>query len=105
MHETARDQAFCAHGILDSGVFEVPDARLDPRFENNPMVTGDEGIRFYAGAQLRTAEGLVLGMLCVKDQIPRDLGAEQKMALQILSRQVVDRLESRQRTRELRDAL
>ena len=105
VQETARNQAFCAHGILDSGVFEVPDARLDPRFENNPLVTGDAGIRFYAGAQLRTPEGLVLGMLCVKDRIPRDLSAEQKMALQILSRQVVDRLESRKRTRELRDAL
>jgi PAS domain S-box-containing protein len=93
--ETSRDIAFCAHGILQTGLFVVNDARTDKRFSDNPQVTGDPGIRFYAGAPLITSDGHALGILCVKDHVPRELSAEQKAALQALSRQVVSQLELR----------
>jgi len=93
--ETSRDIAFCAHGILQPDVFVVEDARIDDRFCSNPMVTGGPQIRFYAGAPLTTADGHALGMLCVTDQVPRELSGGQKDALQALSRQVVSQLELR----------
>ena len=86
--ETSRDIAFCAQGILQAGVFVVNDAHADIRFAANPLVTGAPRIRFYAGAPLITPDGHALGMLCVTAQGPRELSAEQKTALQALSRQL-----------------
>ena len=94
--ETSRDVAFCAHAILNpDGIMEVRDAQRDPRFADNPLVTAEPHIRFYAGAPLVSPDGLALGTLCAIDHVPRELSDEQKVALRALSRTVVALLESR----------
>ncbi len=100
--ETAREVAFCAHAILETGVLVVDDAEADQRFASNPLVTGNTKIRFYAGSPLITSDGHALGTLCVIDQVPRELSEAQKTALQALGRQVVAQLELRHSLNELR---
>ncbi len=98
--ETHRDVAFCAHAILDEGLLVVPDAFQDERFHDNPLVTGEPHVRFYAGAPLRTEGGLALGTLCVVDHVPRRLTEGQLEALRALGRQVEAQLQLRLRLRE-----
>lgn len=86
--ETHRNAAFCAHTILQADVMVVPDALADPRFADNPLVTADPNIRFYAGAPLLSREGYALGSLCVIDRVPRQTTPAQHQALAALSRQV-----------------
>jgi diguanylate cyclase (GGDEF)-like protein/PAS domain S-box-containing protein len=97
--ETPRDVAFCAHAILDEGIFEVPDALADPRFADNPLVSMAPDIRFYAGATLRLRDGAHVGTLCVIDRVPRQLSAMQREALRLLSIAAVQALESRRMAR------
>jgi GAF domain-containing protein len=97
--ETPREVAFCAHAILESGPFIVPEARLDPRFDDNPLSIGAPHVQFYAGAPLRTACGRALGTLCVIDHQPRQLSAEQLDSLRRLGRQVMSQLELRKARR------
>jgi signal transduction histidine kinase len=99
--ETPRDTSFCSHGILNGDIFVVPDATNDIRFADNPMVTGKQGIRFYAGVPLKTEAGNNLGMLCVKDIVPRNLTAEQQEALMVIGKQVVKQMELRLKNQEL----
>ena len=99
--ETSRDIAFCSHAILQSDVFEIPNATLDPRFHDNPLVTGAPDIRFYAGAPLITPSGHAIGTLCAIDSKPRKLTETQKASLQTLSKSVVAHLELKRKNREL----
>ena len=103
--ETARAVSFCAHAINHRDLFIVPDARHDERFRNNPLVTGDQEIRFYAGAPLVTPDGHALGTLCVLDRVARTLSREQLESLTALCRQAEAQLELRKHLVELRLAL
>lgn len=105
LQETSRDVAFCDHAIRQPELLmEVRDARLDPRFSANPLVTGEMGIRFYAGMPLVTPGGAAIGTVCVIDQQPRELDAAQRSALAALARLTMNLLEGRQRERELERA-
>jgi len=104
VRETPRSVSFCAYTIQQPGLFLVENASEDPRFRNNPIVTGQPGIRFYAGVPLE-ANGQPVGAFCVIDTVPRTLAVEQKEALQILGRQVKARIELRGRQRSLEAAL
>ena len=100
--ETARDVAFCDHAVREPQLLlEVPDATRDPRFRDNPDVTGGLGIRFYAGMPLVTPNGTAVGTVCVIDRRPRELDAGQREALAALARITMNLLESR---RQLLDA-
>jgi PAS domain S-box-containing protein len=103
--ETPRDQAFCSHSIVGRTLFVVPDATRDPRFNQNPLVAGAPGMRFYAGAPLLTPDGHALGTLAVIDHHVRELSAEQQRALETLSRQVMMQFEMRRQLREFSDTV
>ena len=92
---TPRQIAFCDHAIRQDGVMIVPDASADARFADNPLVTGDTHVRFYAGAPIVADGGLPLGTVCVLDSQPRTLAAEQVVALEALARLVRAQLDLR----------
>jgi PAS domain S-box-containing protein len=93
--EVGRNFAFCAHAILGAGVMIVPDAREDARFADNPLVTGPPHIRFYAGAPLRTSNGINLGTLTISDTKPRNLTENETARLAGLAALVVDEIQLR----------
>ncbi|QNH16341.1 MULTISPECIES: sensor domain-containing diguanylate cyclase [unclassified Xanthomonas] len=96
-----RDDSFCGHTILTpQQVMVVNDAAVDPRFAFNPLVT-EVGVRFYAGSPLVNSDGLAVGALCVLDRRPRTLEPEQVVALQALSRQVMQLIELRRTSHAL----
>lgn len=103
--ETPREWAFCSYAIQGTDTFIVPDAGQDERFVDNPLVTGEPRIRYYAGAPLIDAEGQALGTLCVLDQQPRQLRIDQLDALAALSRQVVAQFTLKRTLAELASAL
>jgi diguanylate cyclase (GGDEF)-like protein/PAS domain S-box-containing protein len=102
--ELPRVTAFCSHAILEPNeIFLVENAQTDERFVNNPLVTGEPHIKFYAGAPLVTENGEALGTLCVIDEKPRELTEKQKISLRVLARQIVAQLELRRTIRQMRE--
>lgn len=104
--ETPREYAFCGHAInIPDDIFMVKDAREDDRFFDNPYVTGDSNVVFYAGVPLVGKEGLPLGTLCVIDDKPGELTKEQVTTLKALSNQVMNLLELRRTKATLEKSL
>jgi diguanylate cyclase (GGDEF)-like protein len=93
--EVPREQSFCKHVIAEGTPLIVPNAAEHPLFASHPMVTGDPGIRFYAGVPLTTHDGHHIGTLCVIDMRPRELGPGFLAILNDLARVVIDELELR----------
>jgi PAS domain S-box-containing protein len=95
--ELPLDVSICAHAILQPGIFVVQDTTQDARFASNPLVIGDPGLRFYAGALLETPDGLPLRTVCVLDTKPRldGITEHQRLTLEVLARQVMTQLELR----------
>ncbi len=92
--ETPRDVAFCAWTVLEDEPFVVEDATRDPRFADNPHVSGAPFVRFYAGVPLRRG-GQRVGSLCAVDYVPRTLAAQDLLVLKQLARMVEDLIELR----------
>jgi diguanylate cyclase (GGDEF)-like protein len=86
--ETDRDISFCGHAILGDSVFVIQDTHQDPRFSDNPMVTGEPHIRFYAGFPIRHKGGTKLGTLCLLDKHPRHFGDRERLILEDLAKLV-----------------
>src|SRR5271155_3400168 len=99
--EIPRDWAPCAHVVFERRSIVCEDMRLDPRFADNPLVTGPPHVRFYAGMALVTPRGAILGTLAVMDTAPRNLTEFQREALTLLAQQIVDQLELRMAYRDL----
>jgi PAS domain S-box-containing protein len=105
IRQTPIEQSFCAYTIRNpSQTNVVPDARLDPRFADNPLVRGEPNMVFYAGSPLIDENGFALGSLCVIDQQSRQLSPSQVSALDILAKQVVRLLELRKKTKALQES-
>jgi hypothetical protein len=96
--ETPRAESFCAHALDQRGLLIVPDAMQDDRFGHLFLVTGKTNVRFYAGAPLRTPDGLTLGTLCIMDVVPRVLTDSQKWMLASMAEQVMQRFERQRRS-------
>jgi PAS domain S-box-containing protein len=95
IRETPLSLSICAHAILQPGLFMVPDTLTDTRFADNPWVIGQPGLRYYAGALLKTADNFPLGTVCVLDFKPRRLNEDQKALLTLMANQVVKMFELR----------
>lgn len=105
VEETPRDVSFCGHVVALDRPLVVPDALLDERFADNPLVTAPPHVRFYAGYPLRTLDGLVLGTLCVIDSKEHEICAQQLEMLELLTNEVMIHLELRRKNRLLLETL
>jgi two-component system sensor histidine kinase/response regulator len=103
--ETSREISFCGHAVASGEPLVIHDATADDRFADNPLVTGDLHIRFYAGIPLVTHDGLALGTLCVIDYVARLLSPEQQDILTTLAAQAIAHLEKRRETAWLSERL
>lgn len=103
VRETEREHSFCAHNLNGDSVMIIEDTTTDPRFAENPLVTGPTHVRFYAGAPLLTPDGYVLGSLCVLDTTPRSATSLNETVLKDLADTVVTELELRLANNNLRD--
>jgi signal transduction histidine kinase len=103
--EIPRDPGLCASVVLQDEVYVVEEADTDPRTLANPLVAGEAGFRFYAGAPLKTAEGHNLGTICVIDRVPRDVTDDEAATLADLADVVIDELELRLAARREADRL
>ncbi|RYD81234.1 MAG: GAF domain-containing protein [Sphingobacteriales bacterium] len=99
---TSRDVAFCAHAILQNDVMVVEDTTRDERFENNPFVTGEDHVRFYAGAPIVSPAGHKLGTICIIDKVPKKLSPKEERALTLISKQITKLLELRKKNMIIR---
>ena len=94
--ESPRAVSFCGHAILEHEPLVIPDALLDPRFADNPLVTGEQHVRFYAGVQLFSIDRMAIGTLCVLDRVPRTLDQDELDILRDLARMVEGLIQHRQ---------
>ncbi|OYQ65272.1 GGDEF domain-containing protein [Pseudanabaena sp. SR411] len=92
--EMSRDISFCGHAILGDDIFMISDASLDDRFYDNPLVTDEPRIRFYAGVPLVISQGIKIGTLCLIDREPRILSEEDKELLRDLGQMAAQELSS-----------
>jgi diguanylate cyclase (GGDEF)-like protein len=92
--EMSRDISFCGHAINQDGLFIVPDARVDTRFYDNPLVTETPKIRFYAGCPLKIRDGVNIGTLCLLDQQPKEMGEEDQLLLKDLGAMIEQEIKS-----------
>ncbi len=95
VRETPLENSICAHAILEANYLEIPDTLADKRFATNPLMTGERGLRFYAGALLKMPDGHAIGTVCVLDYEPRRLDDSQRDVLFALARQTMAQLELR----------
>ena len=99
--ETPKEETFCQHTVLQDELLEISDALLDERVKNNPHVTSENGIRFYAGMPLKAENGSNIGTVCVVDGKPKELNNRQKKALKLLTKQAMHLIEVRQKNKSL----
>ena len=95
--ETSREVSFCQHVVNDGHILMIEDAKLDPRFKDNPLVTGDPFIRSYMGIPIRPDGNFVIGTLCVVDRMPREFSGDELSLLAALALQVEGLLRAHQR--------
>jgi diguanylate cyclase (GGDEF)-like protein/PAS domain S-box-containing protein len=105
LSETPREVSFCAHALLGSGAFVINDTLADPRFADNPLVTGSPNVRFYIGIPLRSVDGYALGTLCCIDYVPRRPTESEMSALRDLAGTAEELLQQRQAAAAAADLL
>ncbi|SKB52012.1 PAS domain S-box-containing protein [Salegentibacter holothuriorum] len=99
--ETPIEETFCQYTIVQDELLEISDALLDERVKDNPHVTSENGIRFYAGMSLKAENGRNIGTVCVVDGEPKELSEKQRKALRLLTKQAMHLIEARQKNKNL----